>query len=49
MYVVVELWGGEGPGVKSNQVDFRIIWRCDRQNDGEGIVGGIGFKDDLCV
>ena len=49
VYVVVELWGGEGPGVKSNRVDFGIIQRCDRENGGEGIVRGDGFEDDLCI
>ena len=49
MYVVVELRGGESPGVKSNQVDSGIIWRCDRENGGEGVVGSVGFKDDLCI
>ena len=49
MYIVVELWGGEIPGVKRNQVDFGVIWRCDRENGGEGVVGGVSFKDDLCV
>ena len=49
MYVIVELWGSEGPGVKSNRVDFGIIQRCDRENGGEGVVGVISFKDDLRI
>ena len=49
MYIVVELRGGEGPGVKSDRVDFGIVRRCDRENGGEGVVEGIGFEDDLCI
>ena len=49
MYVIVELWGSEGPGVKSDQVDFGFIWRCDRENGSEGIVGGVSFENDLHV
>ena len=49
MYIVFELWGSESPGVKGNQVNFRVVWRYDRENGGKGIVGGIGFEDDLCV
>ena len=49
MYVVVELQGSEGLGMKSDRVDFRVVWRCDRENGGEGVVGGVGFEDDLCV
>ena len=49
MYVVVELRGGESLGVKGNQVDFRVVQRCDRENGGEGVVRGVSFKDDLHV
>ena len=46
MYIVVKLQGGESPGVKGDQVDFRVIQRCDRENGSEGIVS---FEDDLCI
>ena len=49
MYIVVELRGGGGLGVKSDRVDFGIVWRCDQENGGEGVVGGVSFKDDLCI
>ena len=49
MYVVVELRGGESPGVKSDWVDFGIVWRCDRENGGEGVVGSVGFENDLRI
>ena len=47
MYIVVELWGSESPGVKGNQVNFGVIQRCDRENGAEGVVRGVGFEDDL--
>ena len=49
MYVIVELWGSESLGVKSNWVDFGIVQRCDRENGGEGVVGSISFEDDLHI
>ena len=49
MYVVVELWGGESLGVKSNRVDFGVVQRYNRENGSEGVVRGISFEDDLCV
>ena len=49
MYIVVELQGGEISGVKSDQVDFGVIRRCDRENGGEGVVGSVGFENDLCI
>ena len=49
MYVIVELRGGESPGVKSNWVEFGVIWRYDGENGGEGVVRGVSFEDDLCV
>ena len=49
MYVIVELWGSESLGVKSNQVDFGVVQRYNRENGGEGIVGGVGFEDDLHI
>ena len=48
MYIVIELWGSEGLGVKSDQVDFGVIQRYDK-NGSKGIVRGISFEDDLCV
>ena len=49
MYIIVELWGGESLEMRGDQVDLRVVWRCDRENGSEGIVGGISFGDDLCV
>ena len=49
MYIAVELQGGEGSGVKGDWVNFGVIWRDDGENSGKGIVGGIGFGDDLCI
>ena len=49
MYIVVEFQSGEGLGVESNQVDFRTVQRCDRENGGKGVVGGVSFEDDLHV
>ena len=49
MYVVVELQGSEGLGMKSDRVDFRVVWRCNRKNGSKGVVRGVGFEDDLCV
>ena len=30
-------------------MDFRVVQRCDRENGGKGVVGGVGFEDDLHV
>ena len=49
MYVIVELWGSEGPGVKGNWVDFRAVWRYNGENGGKGAVRDVSFKDDLCI
>ena len=49
MYVVVELQGSESLGVKSDWVDFRVVWRNNRENESESIVGDVGFEDDLHV
>ena len=49
MYIIVELQGGESLGVKSDRVDFGIVRRCDRENSGEGVVGSVGFEDDLRI
>ena len=35
--------------MKGDQVNFRVIQRYDRENGGEGVVGGIVFKDNLCI
>ena len=49
MYIVVEPWDGEGPGVKNDRVDFRVVQRYDGGNGSKGIVRGVSFKDDLCI
>ena len=49
VYVIVEFWGSETLGVKGDQVNFRVFWRYDGENGSKGVVGGISFKDDLCV
>ena len=49
MYFIVELWGGESLGVNGDWVDLRVIRRDGRENGSEGVVGGVGFKDDLHV
>ena len=49
MNVVVELWSGEGSSMESDWMNFRVFWRRDQENGGECVVGGVGFKDDLCV
>ena len=30
-------------------MDFKVVWRCDRENGSEGIVGGVSFENDLHV
>ena len=49
MYVIVELRGGESPGVKSDRVNLGIVRRCDRENGGEDVVRSVGFEDDLHI
>ena len=44
MNVVVELWGSESPGVKSDLVDFGVVQRGNRENGGEGIVRGVSSR-----
>ena len=48
MYVVVELWGSESLGVKSNQV-LGVIRRDDQENGSESIVEGVSSEEDLCI
>ena len=38
MYVIVELRHGESLGVKGNQVEFGVVWRCNRENGSKDIV-----------
>ena len=49
MNIIVEFWSSEGLRVESDQMYFGVIWRHNRENDSESVVGGISFEDDLCV
>ena len=49
MNVVVELWSSEGPRVEGDRMYFGVVWRHDREDGGESVVGGVGFKDNLCI
>ena len=46
--VVVEFRRSESPGVKSDWVEF-VVGGENRKDCSEGVVGGVGFDDDLGV
>ena len=48
MSVIVELCSLESAGEESDQMYFAVS-KYDQQDRGEGIVGGIGFTDNLGV
>ena len=48
MGVIVQLGRGEGPRMKHDRVQLRVV-REDGQNRSDSIVGGIGFNDNLLV
>ena len=48
MSVVVEFWGVEGAGMKSDWMDFSICG-VNRENGHQSVVGGVHLEDHLGI